>query len=154
MWDAFNNVLEKGGVVAALFFVVIIAAGIAIRALWKANSDDKKEFQKKIDELTASHAKQIADLTKAHKESIALLSDKHAESNNAMSDEIGAQIAAVVKKNEELQSKLDGLQERRVSETRDNTERVMSYIKHMDGFVMKLEAAIDVLLKASRGGGR
>ena len=144
--------LEKAGVVAGLFFIVLVAAGLAVRALWKANVEERKEFHKKLDELTASHAKQIADLTKSHKEAVTLISDKHVASNNSMADEIGTQISAVVKKNDELQGKLDSLQERRVSETRDNTERVMSYIKHIDGFVMKLEAAIDVLLKASRGG--
>lgn len=141
MWDAFNNVLEKGGVVAALFFVVIASSGLAVRALWLSNEKQRKEFAEKLDELT-----------EAHQQAIDAVSDEHRKSTLALADELGKQIAAVVGKNHELQSKLDSIQERRVVETKDSTERVMAYIKHIDAFVLKLEAAIDVLLRASRGG--
>ena len=141
MWQAFNSVLEKGGIVAALFFVVIAACGLAVRALWKSNQEEKKAYLAKIEQMAKEHAAAIEALSKAHREAV-----------GSLSDEIGAQIAAVVAKNDELQKKLDAIQERRVVETRDTGERVMSYIKHIDAFVLKLESAIDVLLRASRGG--
>jgi hypothetical protein len=141
MWQAFNNVLEKGGIVAALFFVVIAASGFAIWSLWKSSREQQKEFLDKIEKLTASHDKAIAELTKAHAEAV-----------EAFSQEVGAQIEAVVLKNDELQKRLDAIQERRVVDTKDNAERLMSYIKHFDAFVLKLESAIDVLLRAGRSG--
>lgn len=141
MWEAFNNVLEKGGVVAALFFVVLISFGFAVRALWNSNEKQRKDFAEQIQALKSSCDQSLNKISEENQKAVGLLAE-----------ELGKQLAAVVSKNEELHDKVDSIQERRVTETKDNTERMMSYIRHTDAFVLKLEAAIDVLLKASRNG--
>jgi uncharacterized protein len=141
MWEVFNNFLEKAGVVASLFLLALAASGLAVRALWQSNERQRKEFLDQIDSLKASYEK-----------SIKTLSDENQRAVDSLADELAEQISFVVRKNEDLHDKVDAIQEKRVLETRDNTQRMMAYISHMDAFVLKLDAAIDVLLKASRDG--
>ncbi len=70
---------------------------------------------------------------------------EHSVEKRAQAEEFTAQLMT-------LTSRIDELQERRVSETRSATEKVIGYVGHIDAFANKLEATIDVLLRASREG--
>lgn len=52
---------------------------------------------------------------------------------------------------EELARRVDDLQERRVKEAREVTEKVVKHIGHIDATVDKLGTAVDVLIDMSGG---
>lgn len=124
MWDFVNAILEKGGVAAALLALVIIGCGIAIRQLWKQN----QELQAQLVTQGAQYTKRIEELAAQH------VTDRKQQSN-----EFAARLTTSAER-------VDELQERRIKEARDVTERVMSYMSHFDQFAAKLETLIEMIL--------
>lgn len=131
-----GSVLEKGGVVAALFFLLTIAFGFAVRALWNENQSLHRQLQEQADDK-----KKMAE---EYAQSLRTQAEKHTREWRAQADEFAEQLMT-------LTTRIDELQERRVSEMRAFTEKVVNYIGHIDNFANKLEATIDVLLRASGG---
>lgn len=129
MWEFLSQVLEKGGVVAALFFLLVIGFALAIRVLWKQNQA-----------LSAKLHKQ----SEAHAELIRSMASIHAQKAKEQTDECSVQLLS-------LSKRIDSLQEQRVDETRDVTIKMMTYISNVDRFVSKLETAVDVLIQAGKG---
>jgi len=128
VWEFLTKVLDKGGVVAALFFLLVIGFGIAVRVLWKQN----QELQRKLHTQSEAHAELIRSVA-----------ETHAVERKVQTDECSTQLMT-------LSSRIDQLQEQRVDETRDVTIKMMTYISNVDRFVSKLETAIDVLIQAGR----
>lgn len=134
MWEFMSGVLEKGGVVAALFFLVTIGFGFAVRALWNKNQILHKQLKTQADasrETAVTHAVQLREMA-----------SQHAIDRKSQSDEYARQLLFQA-------NKVNDLQERRVEETRTVTEKVITYIGNIEKFANKLEATIDVLLRAS-----
>lgn len=149
MSEAFKflgGVLEKGGVVAALFFVVIFAFGFAIRALWKKNQEVHAQVSSGTDALkkaVESHARKVEKLQGEHAQSLRDLVQRHTDQLKAVAEQH-------TREKRLMGQRIDELQEIRVTETRSHTESTMAYIQNIDQFVTKLETVIDVLMNASR----
>jgi len=145
VWEFLGNVLEEGGVVAALFFLLTIGFGFVVRALWSKNQELHREIAQLIDgskTMAEAHAIQLREMSKEQMEQLKALAAQHAADRKQHADEYARQLLAQA-------AKINELQERRVEETRTVTEKVIRYIGHIDQFANKLEATIDVLLRAS-----
>ena len=69
MWDFLSTVLQEGGTVAALFFVVLFASGVAFRALWKQNQGLHIQLSQEKDKRLEDALKMYMKMTK-HAETI------------------------------------------------------------------------------------
>jgi hypothetical protein len=157
MWEFADSLLERSGVVAGLLFLAIVTMAGVVGVLWRKT--EKLHAQAMAAIATASdnirgHADATAQLLKTHAEEMRRLSDlrieelktvaaTHASATQAMAAENAKQVLT-------LSQRIDELQERRVREAGELTERVMDHIRNIDRFASKLEATIDVL----RGGRR
>lgn len=128
MWQFLSDVLEKGGVVAALFFLLAIGFGVTVRVLWQQN----QALHRQLHEQSETHAALIRSM-----------SSGYVAERKMQSDECTAQLMS-------LTNRIDELQEQRVDEAREVTIKMMTYISNVDRFVTKLETAIDVLIQAGR----
>lgn len=124
MWDFVNAILEKGGVAAALLALVIIGCGVAIRQLWKEN----QTLQMQLRTQTDQHLNKMQELTA-----------QYVSERKQQSSDFAVRLTANAER-------VDELQERRIKEARDVTERVMSYMSHFDQFAAKLETLIEMIL--------
>jgi hypothetical protein len=69
VWQFLSDVLQEGGAVAALFFLLLIACGIGFRALWQQNQglhlqmsalqEKRLEDALRMHDRMALHAEQI-----------------------------------------------------------------------------------------------
>jgi uncharacterized protein HemX len=139
MWEFLGNMLEQGGVVATLFTLVVLGCSAAIVALWKQNQ--------KLMVASRSHAQALQKAAETYAKQVHELHDKFSMEKKLQRDESAVQLVSLAKR-------IDELQERRIHEASDLTERVMSHIGHIDRFVGKLEATIDALTAAASGGAR
>lgn len=128
MWNFLSEVLKQGGLVALLFTVLAIGFVLTIRVLWKQNQDLHVKLQSKDDQ----RASEITALVQRHSEQIREQQEECAEQLQRMA------------------SRIDDLQERRVTEAQEVTEKVVTYIGHIDQAVDKMESAIDVLIQAGK----
>ena len=136
MWEFLSDVLERGGVVAALFFMLTIGFGLVVRTLWNQNQKLHKQLKTQADsqkKMAQEHAQVLSEQA-----------DKHAQEKRLQSEEYTAQLLT-------LTSARDDLQERRVVEKGDVVEKMMNYISSVDRFVNKLETVVDILVQAGRG---
>lgn len=161
MWAFLGEVLQQFGLAAVVMIAVIGGAGFAIYHQWKQNNalhearkKDAEEYAKEIAKLNElrvkeadEHALKIASIAAAHEQAKAHLAAAHADRLKAMADDAREQLVR-------FSGRIDSLQELRVTDTRDTSEKVMEYMTHFDRFAAKLEATIDVLLSVSRGGQR
>jgi len=136
--ETWLSVAREHGIAIALSVAVIVGFAFAIYRLWKTNQELSTTLQmqselhaSKIEELSKTHADAIRDTLRSHTEEIKALADQHTQEKRAMGQRI------------------DQLQEIRVTESRERTEKVMAYIQHIDQFVAKLEATIDILMGAA-----
>lgn len=127
MWDFLTKLLDHAGFIALFYSVSMTAAGLAIRAMWVHN-------QKLHDQLTDAAEAKDAAVRKVVEDYVARVSL------------IEAAHAARV---DGLHQRIDGLQEKRVSETRETTEKVVGHIGHIDATMDKLGTAVDVLIDLS-----
>jgi Skp family chaperone for outer membrane proteins len=152
-----DNVLNKGGVVATLFFVLVFACGFAIRVLWNRNQALHKQVldhSQALKNTVESHSRQLQKLQATHADQLQKLQATHADQLQTMArantDEMKSLAEQHTGEKRVMGTRIDDLQERRVDETRSITEKVMAYIQHIDTFVAKLEVTIDVLMNAAR----
>lgn len=147
-WDFLSDMLEKGGVVATLFFVLIIAFGLTVRVLWNKNQELHKQLKSQADsakKMAMAHAVQLREMSDQHVGHLKGLTTQHAADRKSQSDEYARQLLLQA-------NRINELQDRRVEETRVWTEKVITYIGNIDKFANKLEATIDVLIRASERG--
>lgn len=128
MWTFLSEVLKQGGLVALLFTVFAIGFVVTIRVLWKQNQDLHTKLQSKDNQ----RANEITALVQQHSENLREQQEECAEQLQRMA------------------SRIDDLQERRVTEAQEVTEKVVNYIGHIDQAVDKMESAIDVLIQAGK----
>lgn len=128
MWSFLSDVLKEGGLVALLFTVVMVGFVVTIRILWKQNQDLHAKLQIK-DEY---HASEVKGLVK-----------EHVERSRKQQEECAGQV-------QQLAERIDQLQERRVTEAQEVTEKTLNYIGHIDQAVDKMESAIDILIQAGK----
>lgn len=69
MWEFLDNVLERAGVVAALFTMSMIACGAAVTVLWRQNQrlhglleQARKDSASELKALAEDHARQLTAL--------------------------------------------------------------------------------------------
>lgn len=143
-----DSVLDKGGVVATLFFVLVAAFSVAIRTLWLRNQKlhaEALDATKTLKTTIEAHSRQLQKINAEHSEKIRAMAERHEEQIRQMAEQH-------VKEKRVMGSRIDELQETRVGEAKSVTEKVMSYVQHIDQFVNKLEITIDVLMNAARRG--
>lgn len=128
MWTFLSEVLKQGGLVALLFTVMAVAFAAIVRVLWKQNQELHNKIQTKDDQ----RAQEVTELVQRHSEQIRDQQEECAEQLQRMA------------------SRIDDLQERRVTEAQEVTEKVVTYIGHIDQAVDKMESAIDVLIQAGK----
>lgn len=132
MWGFLKEILEQAGFVAALFTLVLLAAGGAVVVLYRRN----QKLNEQLEEAAKDAAKKAEEKDRAHADELKAVADEHARQLTKLS------------------KRIDELQERRVREAGDLTERVMTHIKHIDQFAAKIDATIDVILKANHANHR
>lgn len=149
MWEFLTGVLEQAGAVAALFFVTLLGAGAALRALWKAN----QQALAKVAEIQKEESGKRIEMRKAHEADRAKLLAAHTEELKALRDEHDRELRGIIEARKDdaatYAQRLDALQERRVTETRDVTTKVVQHIASIDTTVGKLGAAIDMLVRVT-----
>jgi len=63
MWEGFTAVLQEGGVVAALFFLMLVGAGFFFKALWKQNQELHGQIaalqEKRLEDALKMHGKMV-----------------------------------------------------------------------------------------------
>lgn len=130
MWEFLRDMLEKGGVAATVLALVVIGCGIAIRHLWREN----QALQAQIRTITEQYAQQTRTLA-----------ETYVTERKQQSHDFAARLVA-------HSERVDDLQERRIKEARDLTERAMSYMQHFDQFAAKLETLIEMIVSERRRG--
>jgi hypothetical protein len=136
---------REHGLAAVIALGVIVAFALTIRALWNKNQELHKQIAEQaeaVKKMGDAHASQLRAMAAEHAEQLKGLTKHHALDRKAQSDEYARQLLSQA-------GKINELQERRVEEMRTFTEKVITYIGHIDAFANKLEATIDVLLRAS-----
>lgn len=128
MWSFLAEVLKQGGVVALLFTVMAVGFVLTVRVLWRQNQG----LHAKLQEKDNQRATEITNLVQKHSDNIREQQEECAEQLQRMA------------------SRIDDLQERRVTEAQEVTEKVVTYVGHIDQAVDKMESAIDVLIQAGR----
>lgn len=128
MWEFLLELLKKHGAVAVAFVVLIVAFGVAVRVLWKAN----KALQEQLNAEKQSHLEEVKAIV-----------HEHAEQREQQQQECQARLKA-------LSERLDELQERRVTEAQEVTEKVVNYIGNIDQAVAQMEQAIEFVIQAGR----
>lgn len=152
MWDFLSDVLEQAGVVAALYALTLLGVAFGIRVLWKAHKEaleklakvQKEEAEKRLEARKSQEAER-ENMREAHIKQLTSLRDEH---EKELKEALTAQRDAAVNYAE----RLDALQERRVTEMRDVTTKVVQHISSIDTTVGKLGTAVDVLVRISDQG--
>lgn len=116
MWTFFDHVLDKGGVVAVLFAVVVAAFVAVIRAFWNANQSREREYR----EAVLKHAKELKELQEQYTDQLKELQNQHSEA-------------------------VQELQERRLQEAQATADRLLDTLRDVDGTIGKLQAALEAL---------
>lgn len=135
---------REHGLAAVISLLVIFAFGFAIRTLWNKNQELHNRLlaqETSAKELTDDHAVQLREMSDEHLDQLNVLAEQHAADRKNQADEYTRQLLA-------MSNRMNDLQERRVEETRKVTEKVITYIGHIDRFANKLEATIDILIRA------
>jgi len=115
-----DNLLQKGGVVAVLFAVVLIAFFLTVKALWNQNQSLHRELLK---------------AQKDHDDSIKELQKKVMELQEAFTAKAA-----------ELQSQYNRLQDKRVSEAQQVTTQVVEHAHKIDGAMEKFRISQELLI--------
>lgn len=149
MWEFLSNLLEKGGVVALLFFTLAAAFAFAIKALWNENQllrrqirDDKKTHVAEVRDEAVVHEQKLVDLHERYEKKYEELQKRYEQ------------------KFEELQTRYDELQEKRRDEAVKVQERVMTHIQAVDRSSEKISHSLELLINmlgdpnAGKGRGR
>lgn len=138
VWDFLKATLEHGGTTATLYFLTLIAGGLGLRVMWKRNQE--------LTDQMVGHAKELEVAKAAASEEYAARLANVEQANAARLVELEQAHADEVRR---LASRVDELQEQRVTDTREVTEKVVAHIGHIDTTVEKLGTAVDVLIELS-----
>jgi len=152
VWDFLSEVLEQAGVVATLYVLTLLGVAFGMRMLWKAHKEalekladvQREEADKRL-KLREAYEAERDSMREAHSKVIAALNDEH---DRELKDALNGRHDDAAKYAE----RLDALQERRVTEVRDVTTKVVQHIASIDTTVGKLGTAVDVLVRISNQG--
>lgn len=152
MWDFLSDVLEQAGAVAALYALTLLGVAFGIRVLWKAH----KEAMEKLAKVQKEEAEKRLEARKSYETERSSMREDHTKLLNSLRDEHDKELKNALKAHQEAAAKyaerLDALQERRVTEMRDVTAKVVQHIASIDTTVGKLGTAVDVLVRISDQG--
>lgn len=151
MWEFLKTVLEEHGLSAAVLISVIIASGVAIRALYKRTMDMAKEMadirlkeHEKRSEMRAATTADVAQLKEAHTSEVAALKLHHAEALGRVQEEWRKDEARCA-------SRIDELQERRVSEGQEFVREATRHVASTREEIGKIGRSMDVLTDVMTG---
>jgi hypothetical protein len=154
VWDFAGRVLDSSGAVAALLFVAICTMAAVVGVLWRKTEKLHDQAMQAIAAATTSiqgHADTTTSLLKSHADDMRRLSEQRVDELKALAATHAAAVATMAtdqsKQLTTLASRIDELQERRIREAADLTERVLVHIKNIDRFAAQLEATVDVVLR-------
>lgn len=132
MWDFLSGVLEKGGVVAAIFVLYSIGIFFAFRALWNAN----QKLHDRVAEVQKEEGEKRSKMREAHDHEI---------------DKIRT---AVLEETQRFATRIDDLQERRVAESQEVIREVIKHVQHTRLAVERVGDTMDVLKDVVTGARR
>jgi len=141
VWNFLSDVLEQAGIVAALYMLTLVGVAFGMRVLWKAHT----EALEKLAKVQKEEAEKQIDARKSYEAERISMRDEH---NKELRSALKAYQEAAAKYAE----RLDALQERRVTEMRDVTTKLVQHIASIDSTVGKLGTAVDVLVRISDQG--
>lgn len=158
MWDFANNLLEKSGLVAVLFFSVMAAGAFAFRWIGKRYLEAEKNLATKtkalegadaakkaaLDKLRAEEDKKRALMRASHEEQIAKIIKAHDEEIFAL--HIERREAA-----EGFASKLERLQEKRLEEMQSIVREVVKSATKTEGAMVRMAEVLDIVKNAMLG---
>jgi len=131
VWEFFGTLAEKHGLSAVIAVGVIIAFGLAIRALWR----DSRKINKAMQTQEKAHIKVLVAKDKA----IVATKREHEIHCEKLKSHHSDELRFVT---EQFTKRIDELQERRVVETR---EREVNAIKHVEQAKTSVEKSTAVL---------
>ena len=158
MWDFLNNLLEKAGVVAVLFAVVMIAGGLVFRwigmrylAAEKSLAEKTTKLEKAdevkasaISELQAVEDKKRAEMRGAHEAQLREIIKSH-------DDEIIALHIERREAAENFAAKLETLQEKRLEELNKIVREVVTSATKTEGAMVRMADVLDLVKNAMLG---
>lgn len=153
MWEFLDSLLEKAGVVAALYGLTLVGIGVAARWLWgqwtrtlAAHSADVKAEERKRGEMRVAFEVERSELRLGHAAELARLRREHAvelldaaEQRRRESDRFGARI--------------DAVRDHHTAQMVALVEKSTRHIERIDQTVGKLAAGLDVLIRIGEGRG-
>lgn len=152
MWDFLNNLLEKAGVVAALYALTLVGIGAASRWLWgqwtktlAAHSAAIKAEEVKRGEMRVAFEVERREMREAHTGAMAREAAEHAAELLAVAEQRRAEA-------ERFGARLDAVRDHHTEQMVGLVEKSTRHIERIDQSVAKLGAGLDVLIRIGEGG--
>lgn len=153
MWEFLSNVLEKAGVVAALYVLTLIGMAIAARYTAKAY----KAALDRVAEVQKAEEKKRGDMRAAFEIEKRELMTAHAAELARERDECSTELLAVAEQRraeaERFGVRLDTVRDHHTDQMVTVVEKSTRHIERIDQTVGRLAAGLDMLIRIGEGRG-
>lgn len=118
MWDFFSKLLEhpQGGVYAVAVVALGVMYGFAVRALWRANQTQHKEYEAlsrkntgALEKLAIENADALAKLNSSYSSALMDLQERRVEESKALNDVLYKALREIDASNNELRAAMSAL---------------------------------------------